>query len=64
MFYNKNKNYGTKSDFNYYSIIILTSICYLLYFVFNIFINCYILYHKKKLCILWIDCCTLIFGGI
>ena len=49
MFYNKNKNYGTKylfqllfdNNFNKY----------LRYFVFNIFINCYILYNKKKLCI-------------
>ena len=45
MFYNKNKNYGTKSDFNYYSIIILTSICAIL---FLIYLSMVIYYITKK----------------
>ena len=45
MFYNKNKNYGTKSDFDYYSIIILTSICATL---FLIYLSMVIYYITKK----------------
>ena len=53
-------------NFNYYSILLFTTICtilFLLYLsmvIFYITKNC----HKKKLCIFWIDYCTLIFGGI
>ena len=47
MFYNKNKNYGTKSDFNYYSIIILISICAIL---FLIYLSMVIYYITKNTC--------------
>ena len=53
-------------NFNYYSILIFTSICTILFLLYLSMVIYYISknYHKKKLCIFWIDYCTLIFGGI
>lgn len=53
-------------NFNYYSILIFTSICSILFLLYLSMVIYYITKncHKKKLCIFWIDYCTLIFGGI
>ena len=55
---------GNKND--YYAILVFTTICTVLFLVYLSLVIFYIIknYHKKKLCIFWIDYCSLIFGGI
>jgi len=45
-------------NFNYYSIIILTSICAILFLTYLSMVIYYIT-KKKSFCIFWIDCCSL-----
>ena len=59
---------GRKDSINldYLLIIIFSSIFIILYFIYLTIIIVYIIknYHKKKLCVFWIDYCCLILSGI
>ena len=53
-------------NYDYYAILIFTIICTIVFLLYLSMVMYYISenYYRKKLCIFWIDYCTLIFGGI
>ena len=53
-------------NYDYYAVLIFTIICTIVFLLYLSMVMYYISenYYRKKLCIFWIDYCTLIFGGI